>query len=307
MKRFTVALVFAVIASIGATAPKTVSAQEVLLEGPLAGAPAVRKLVQYRKLRFSVGPQFSYTLNNEYVHNFLVGLRMEFNFTDWLGLGILGSYGFNAPTKLTSHISNSKDIADNDTTPAASNWPSYTGAAHFEDQVSLLKGMYLGQLSFIPFRGKMSLFEKLFVAIDGAIFVGGGIVHFEERKSCEGSSCGDINNPDPVREAQIGGTFTWGVNFIAYVNNFVGINIEFRMTPFKWNAGGTDEAGQAAGEWVAPSNTDDPNAVWSYQPSGSDGDYPDGAIDKEDRKWNLNMTIGIGVVFYLPTTPSIGE
>jgi len=314
MKRFTLVMVFAVIASIGATTPKNVSAQEVLLEGPLAGAPAVRKLVLYRKMRFSVGPQFAYTLNNEYVHNFLVGLRMEFNFTDWFGLGLLGYYGISTPTKLTSHISESEDIGGNPTTPTDSNWPSYTGAGNFEDQVAHLKGMYLAHLNFVPFRGKMSLFEKFFVAIDGSIFVGGGIVHFEERKFCTTNnsdgldSCGNINNPTAVRETQIAGTFTWGVNFMSYVNNFVAINIEFRMTPFKWNGGGTDESGQAAGEWRLTGTGDDAtgNDRWVYSSSG-EGDYPDGNIDKNDRQWNLNMSIGLGVIFYLPTTPKISD
>ena len=305
MKRFTLVLVFAVFASIGATTPKSVSAQEVLLEGPLAGAPAVRKLVQYRKLRFSVGPQFAYTLNNEYMHNYLLGLRMEFNITDWFGIGILAQYGFNSPTKLTSHISDSTDIGGSATTPTDSNWPSYTGANNFKKQVARLKGMYLAHLNFVPFRGKISLFEKFFVAIDGSIFVGGGIVHFEERKFCGNTggleSCGDINDPSAERESQIGGTFTWGVNFMSYVNNFIAINIEFRMTPFRWNAGGTDESGQAAGEWAAQGEE-----RWVYSSSG-EGDYPDGEIDKDDRDWNLNMSIGLGVIFYLPTTPSIGD
>ena len=308
MKRFTLLLVFAVIASIGAMTPKKVSAQEILLEGPLAGAPAVRKLVQYRKLRFSVGPQFSYTLNNEYVHNFLLGLRMEFGFIDWFGIGLTGFYGFNAPTKLTKHISSSRDIGGDATQPTSSNWPSYTGAGNFEDQIALLKGMYLAHLNFVPFRGKMSLFEKLFVAIDGAIFVGGGIVHFQERKKCSGDSCGRITSPEVSRESQIGGTFTAGLNFNAYINEFVAVNIEFRATPFKWNAGGTDESGQAAAEW----QLSDPNAnvtgdeEWVYKSSGK-GDYPDGKINKDDRKWNPNMTIGIGVSVFLPTSPSIGD
>jgi outer membrane beta-barrel protein len=247
------------------------------------------------------------------MHNFLLGLRMEFNFTDWFGLGILGYYGFNAPTKLTKHISESEDISGNPTTPTDSNWPSYTGAARFEDQVARLKGMYLAHLSFVPFRGKMSLFEKFFVAIDGSIFVGGGIVHFEERSSCsisDGASnpCGRMESPDVKRELQIGGTFTWGVNFMAYVNDFVAINIEFRMTPFRWNSGGTDESGQSAGEWSLTGASDNAtgNERWVYSSSG-EGDYPDGDIDKDDRKWNLNMAIGLGVIFYLPTAPSIGN
>jgi outer membrane beta-barrel protein len=319
MKRFTLALVFAVVAVTGTTISLGVSAQEILLEGPLAGAPAVRKLVQYRRMRFSVGPQFSYTLNNEYMHNFLLGLRLEFDFTDWFGIGAVGYYGFNAPTKLTKHIEQSRDIGDEPTVSTTSNWPSYTGSANFENQVAKLKGVYLAQVSFVPFRGKMSVFEKGFVAIDWSIFVGGGVVQFEERRFCTATprqsgtdDCGGryqngqfVAGPNNVElETHIGGTFTWGLNFVIYFNNWVGMNVEFRMTPFKWNAGGTDEAGQAASTWNYENDNGDP--TWAKRSSG-DGDYPDGSIDKDDRQWNLNMSIALGVIFYFPLTPDITE
>ncbi len=321
MKRFTLMLVFTVVAISGTTISSGVSAQEILLEGPLAGAPAVRKLVQYRRLRFSVGPQFSYTLKNEYMHNFLVGLRLEGSLTDWFGIGAVAYYGFNAPTKLTQHIVEATDIGGQPTTSTASNWPGYTGSAHFEDQVAKLKGEYLAHLSFTPFRGKMSVFEKAFVAIDGTIFVGGGIVHYQERAFCDGRTpgsgngtddCGGLHrdgrfvsfNDDVQLENRIGPTFTWGVNFVVYFNNWCALNIEFRMTPFKWNAGGTDESGQAASTWQVVDNDGVPE--WNKNASG-DGDYPDGQINKEDRQWNLNMSIGTGVIFYFPLAPRIED
>lgn len=327
MKRFTLALVFTVVAICGATTSTKVSAQEILLEGPLAGAPAVRKIVEYRKTRFSLGPQFAYTILNPYMHNFLLGARFEFNFFDWLGVGFVGYYALNAPTKLTNHVSESENLGGTATTPAdsGSNWPSYTGASNFEDQVAKLKGQYLAQLSFVPFRGKMSMFEKVFVAIDGAIFVGGGIVHYEERAGCDGSQnedgsyetgCGDFNaflgstSPNrvsllkPKTNNQIGGAFTVGVGFMAYFNNWFALNLEFRMTPFKWNAAGTDESGQAAARWkYAQDAAGDP--TWQLESSGS-GDYPNGEIGSEDRIWNLNMSIALGFIFYLPLTPRIG-
>lgn len=325
MKRFTLALVFAVVAIGGMTSSTKVSAQEILLEGPLAGAPAVRKLVEYRKMRFSIGPQFAYTILNPYMHNFLLGARMEFNFFDWMGVGLVGYYALNAPTKLTNHITDSRNLGGEPTTPAdsGSNWPSYTGAAFYEDQVAKLKGQYLAQISFVPFRGKMSMFEKLFVAIDGSIFLGGGIVHYEERATCDGSQkadgtfesgCGDFNNylqtknisnlrPDTAN--RIGGAFTVGLGFMAYFNNWFALNIEFRMTPFKWNAAGTDESGQAAATWNY-AQASDGSPTWQLESRGN-GDYPNGQIGKEDRVWNLNMSIGLGFIFYLPTTPRIGS
>jgi outer membrane beta-barrel protein len=323
MKRITPIWVFIILAVIFGGNIKGVSAQEVLLEGPLAGAPAVRKLVQYRKMRFGIAPYFNYTLNNEFVHNFLVGAHLEFNITDWFGIGINAAYAFNADTKLTKHISESRDIGDDPTTPAASNWPSYTGADNFENQVSQMKGQYLAQLNFVPFRGKVAFFQRLFTAVDLSIFVGAGIVHFKERNFCDSnppnSTCGDPANPNLSLVNRIAPAPTAGLSFNFYANDWATVNIELRFTPFKWNAGGTDESGAAAGSWVCyesdGSICDQTIAVqdipsgryWQYNTSSESGDYPDGKIDKEDRQWTTNASIGIGAVFYFPTKPKISE
>ena len=319
MKRITIALAFALLTLCGGT--KFASAQEILLEGPLAGAPAVRKLVQYRELRFSAGPQFGYTILNNYMHNFLLGARLEFNIFEWLSVGAVGYYSINAATKLTQHISASEDIGGQPTTPSESNFPSYSGANNFENQVALLKGMYLAQLSVIPLRGKLAMFEKLFVAIDGYIFLGGGIVHLNERKHCasedtdgDGTNdqCGDLSQIDDgsgygtvSRVSRVTGTFTLGVGFMAYFNEWFALNLEYRLAPFKWNEGGTDESGKAGKQWKLSEN-DDGTVSWSPD-SRSAGDYPDGNIDKKDRIWNSNQSIAIGFIFYFPFEPKITE
>ena len=315
MKRFTLILVFAIFANMAVLHSNVASAQEVLLEGPLAGAPAVRKLIQYRKLRFGIAPYFNYTLNNHYVHNFLVGAHLEFNFTDWFGLGINAQYAFNASTKLTKHVASSVDIGGEPTTNGYSNWPSYTGARHFEDQVALIKGQYVAQLNFVPFRGKVAFFQRLFTAVDLSIFVGAGIVHINEREDCYsavdangepyGGTCGNPTSAsfDVKRVSRIAPAPTAGLAFNFYANDWISVNIELRFTPFSWNAGGTDESGQAASQWVlVPSGE---TYKWEYTPSNQEGDYPDGKINKDDRQWTPNASIGIGVGFYFPTKTSV--
>ncbi len=309
MKRIILALAFAVVAVCGTF--KTASAQEILLEGPLAGAPAVRKLVKYREMRFSVGPQFGYTLLNDYSHNFMLGAKLEFNVLDWLSLGITGYYVFNAPTKLTQHVSSSVDIGGSQTTPSESNWPSYTGADNFEDQVALMTGLYTAQIGLIPLRGKLAMFEKLFVAIDGYIFLGGGIVTMKERENCAGGNCGDLDDSSTwaaKRVSRITGTFTLGVGFTAYFNEWFGLNIEYRIAPFKWNEGGTDEAGQAGTEWALNDEDcyGDADVCWAPVANGK-GDYPDGKINADDRTWNANQSIAIGFIFHFPLDPKITE
>lgn len=312
LPRYTLALTFAIVTLCGAS--PMVSAQEILLEGPLAGAPAVKKKVQYRKLRFSVGPQFGYTLLNDYMHNFMVGAKAEFNVTDWLGIGVVGFYTLNAPTHLTNHISGSRNKVDGDSVPSESNWPSYTGAHNFEEQVSRLKSLLVGQVSLVPFRGKMAAFEKLFVAIDGYLFVGGGVVVFQERAQCaadnDPNGCGVLGSfqtggGSVTRDTVVKPTVSFGIGFTAYFNSWIGMNIEYRLAPFKWNAAGTDEAGQPGNQWV-PEMVDD-EMVWTeYSPEG-DGDYPDKRIDDDDRTWNSNQSVIVGLVLNLPRTPKIKD
>jgi len=315
MARYALALAFALVTLCGAA--KSVSAQEILLEGPLAGAPAVKKKIQYRKLRFSFGPQFGYTLLNDYMHNFMLGAKAEFNVTDWLGIGVVGFYTLNAPTHLTNHISDSRNKMMSTSIPSESNWPSYTGANHFEEQVARLKSVLVGQVSLVPFRGKMAAFEKLFVAVDGYVFVGGGVVVFEERQSCNsaergGNGCGDLGEfqsgrGSVTRETVIRPTVSFGIGFTAYFNSWIGLNLEYRLAPFKWNAAGTDEAGQHGNQWVVEDDSATDLAVWEeYSPEG-EGDYPDGKIDESDRTWNTNQSIIVGVVFNFPRTPRVTE
>lgn len=313
LTRYTLALTFALVTFCGAT--KTVSAQEILLEGPLAGQPSVKKKVQYRKLRFSVGPQFGYTLLNDYMHNFMVGAKAEFNLTDWLGIGVVGFYSFNLPTPLTNHISDSRNKVNSASIPSDSNWPSYTGAHNFEDQVARLKSLLIGQVALVPLRGKMAAFEKLFVAMDGYLFLGGGVVIFEERKHCSTNEnvngCGDMatfqaRGGSVTRQTVTKPTVSFGLGVTAYFNNWIGLNLEYRAAPFKWNVAGTDEMGQPGGQWQ-PVENEDGETEWINQPPSGEGDYPDGNIDDADRIWNFNQSIIVGVVINLPRSPRITD
>ncbi|RYE79479.1 MAG: hypothetical protein EOO74_03645, partial [Myxococcales bacterium] len=80
-------------------------AQEIQVTGPLAGAPAVRNLRQHRKARFELAPTVSFTLLDEYQRTILVGARLQYNITDWLGVGLWGAYGaVQLQTGLTDQI-----------------------------------------------------------------------------------------------------------------------------------------------------------------------------------------------------------
>src|SRR5262245_12930809 len=82
----------ATVAAISAVSEQA-DAQEILLTGPLAGAPAVRKLRLYREGRFEIAPAVSFTLLDEYQRTIVLGARLNYNFTDWLAIGGWGGVG----------------------------------------------------------------------------------------------------------------------------------------------------------------------------------------------------------------------
>jgi hypothetical protein len=105
--------------------------------------------------------------------------------------------------------------------------------------------------------------------------------------------------------SRITGTFTLGVGFMAYFNDWFALHLEYRLAPFKWNEGGTDESGRAGKRWELQPNGDG-TVSWTAVPGGG-GDYPDGNIDKKDRIWNSNQSIAIGFIFYFPFEAKITE
>src|SRR4051812_28654925 len=81
-----------------------VQAQEIQLTGPLAGAPAVRKLRLHRASRFEVAPGVSFTLLDQYERTILPGATLTYHFTDWIGVGVWGAAGFQYTTGLSDEL-----------------------------------------------------------------------------------------------------------------------------------------------------------------------------------------------------------
>src|SRR5580658_7856771 len=97
-----------VVVALGLAAAGNAAAQEILITGPLAGAPAVRKERLYRKGRFEIAPTISFTLLDEYRRTILVGGRLQYNLTEWLSIGVWGAYGLGqSTTSLTNEIDSS--------------------------------------------------------------------------------------------------------------------------------------------------------------------------------------------------------
>jgi outer membrane beta-barrel protein len=281
---FAVVLVSGLVAvdgPLGLGTPSVAEAQDIQITGPLAGAPACRRCRIYREGRIQLQPTFSFTLQDEYSRAILFGLQANYHITDWLGIGIWGGYApLEIDTSLTSQIKERGQTTNR-------NVLSLPSAAAFGDQVARFQGAAALQLTFVPLRGKLSLFQQVFVDADFYIFAGAAGVLIEERAPVASSEGCTVANVAACRQTEREGRFdiTWtaGVGLMLMANQFFGLSFEWRALPFAWNTSGTDER-NAAGE-----------------------SFPDEVIDGNDAIYRLNHMVSIGLAFYLPTEARITD
>jgi hypothetical protein len=290
MKLCFVKALLAIVVGAGLlSAAGNVQAQEIQLTGPLKGAPAVRHLRLYRQGRFNIAPAVSFTLLDEYRRTILVGARLEYNITDWLALGVWGAYGaVSLTTDLTDRID---AIAPRDTLTATN--VNHTGTdpnnlrpAPFADQTAKIQYVAAPQLTFTPFRGKLAIFNKIFVDSDLYIAAGVGFVGVQERGNCSAgtgvTSCASPSTFALVSNTKISPTGGLGLNF--YPGGFWSLGVEYRVLPFAWNRAGFDTRG-----------------------GGPNGGFPDGAVTDADATFKVNMLVTVTIGFYIPTKPTISE
>jgi len=293
-RRFVTAGLASIAAAAVLTAATPSRAQELQVTGPLKGAPAVRGMRLYREGRLEVAPTVSATLLNQYRHTYMVGARLNYNIKDWIAVGVWGAATFlSVTTYLTDQID---AVAPRDALTAIN--VNHTGtdpnnykAAPFGDQTAKLSYMLAPQLTFIPFRGKLAIFNKIFVDADFYAAAGAAFVGIQERADCGGSgqtTCSDPSSFTLQSKTKIAPTFAVGFTF--YPGNFWSIGLEYRATPFSWNRGGFDTRG-----------------------SGTNGNFPDQKIDSQDDTFDFNQMVTISVGFYFDiankfsTKPRISE
>jgi outer membrane beta-barrel protein len=271
-------------------------AQEVQLTGPLAGAPAVRKLKMYRQGRISLTPSGYFSVNDEFRRHIMAGGRIEYNIFDFLALGVFGAKTIvGLSTSLADEVK-SKGVYDelnypysDPDHPDARQMTQAGGNLYLDNQLGLID--YVGgvQASLIPFRGKFSLFARAFIDADAFLFLGVGAAGVRERADVKRGE-EDVNPlnqsgaaVDTTTRTHVAPTFGGGLNF--YLSEFIALSIEYRMMPFAWNTSGTDEAGSARHA----------------------GQFPDDAIDADDDLMHFNQFFTIGVAFHLPTSAGTTE
>jgi hypothetical protein len=291
--RFTKRLLTALVAGIGLLAfTEHSQAQELYLTGPLAGAPAVRKLRLYRQTRLEIAPAVSFTLLDEYQRTLILGGRLQFNFTDWLAIGGWGGVGsvVRLPTALTDHI---QEVNEQRRTAAANCSPGMAGCAgvnltsrltevnlgpDLEKQLGGIDWVAAPQITLTPFRGKLALFQSIYLDTDFYVSAGPAFIGLTERKDC-----------DPCKDqfemrSRMAIAPTAAVGFSFYVNKWSAIGWEYRFLPFAWNISGFDTAG-----------------------GGKDEEFPDNRITDADQRFRLNMAMTLSYNIYLPTQYKVSE
>ncbi len=266
-------------------------AQEIQLTGPLAGAPAVRHERLFREGRFEIAPTVSFTLLDEYRRTIFLGGRLQYNITDWFGFGVWGAYGaVQIDTNLTTEIDQTAPrniitaVNINHTlTPGANNTYVF-GNAPFTDQVAKWNWILAPQVQLTPFRGKLSIFEKIFVDTDAYLHLGVAFNGIDERGNC-GDGGVDPLCIDPksfALQSRVAVAPTFGIGLHFFFADFMSLGVEYRAIPFSWNRAGFDQSGTANG-------------------------FPDNEITSADRTFKFNQMITIEVGFGLPAKPSISE
>ena len=265
-------------------------AQDVQITGPLAGAPAVRKMRVFRDDRFQLQPTLGFTLQDEFSRTVFAGVQAGYHFTDWLGVGGFFNYGvLPIDTGLTDQVAERGQTTERNQLSLPSN-------TKFPDQVGRLKFMAGGQLTFIPLRGKLALFQALFVDTDFYIFGGVAATQVEERADVTGAVANECaqgaqntasltacQSTQTDRQTRIAIAPTFGVGLSLYMTDFMALTLEYRAFPFKWNTSGTDEGGTNE-----KGNKD------------ASGEFPDQQINDSDRTFQFNQMFSLGLAFYLP-------
>jgi hypothetical protein len=252
----------------------------------------VRKLRLYREGRFEIAPAITFTLLDEYQRTILLGARLQYNITDWLGIGGWGAYGglIRINTALTDHIQEVNGSPAR-TSGGYGNPERRLTAVNlgpdFEDQLGGMDWVVSPQITVVPFRGKLALFQGIYMDTDLYAFGGPAFIGITERADCDGTPANPCApGPDvPFEEATrmaIAPTFGIGLSF--YVNKWSAVGFEWRFLPFSLNTGGFDTAG-----------------------GGNNEEFPDNKITSADRRFAFRQLLTLSFNIFLPTQYRISE
>ncbi len=297
---------------------KQAPAQEILLTGPLKGAEAVHDLRMYRKGRVEFAPTATFTLLDEYMRQLFVGARLNYNITDFLAIGAWGGFS-PTPLKFEAGLvekiqgvsngrkrTNQAALALGEQPDLRNRLTSLNLGDQFADQLGTVDWVVAPQITFVPFRGKIALFQSIYIDSDLYFFAGPAIAGVTERADCNGprstlaggcsserpSGVLDAQGVDiPIPNAETFPTAkrvaiapTFGLGFTFYINRWNALGFEWRAVPFSRNTGGFDNHG-----------------------GGPDAEFPDQQVDSDDRDLKLNQMLSVSWNFYVPFDFQVSE
>jgi hypothetical protein len=265
---------------------EAVQAQEILMTGPLAGAPAVRRLRLYREGRFELTPTATFSILNEYNHSIMFGATLNYNITDWLALGVWGSFGaVQLPTALTENIEKfheERRCNDRDSLDCRLAVVNLSPTQDFRKQVSQFGWIASPQLTITPFRGKISMFSSLYVDTELHLFGGFAAVGLNERADCSVTTCATPSGYQRAARTAFTGSFGLGLTF--FTHQWGGLAIDWRALPLSRNTGGFDTNG-----------------------TGPNDEFPDLRVNEKDREFKFNQFISVGYSVFFPFDLRISE
>jgi hypothetical protein len=251
-----------------------VEAQEIQLTGPLAGAPNVRKLRLHRAGRFEAALMGSFSLLDEYRRTIAPGLRLQYNFKEWIGIGVWGAYGL---------ISYNTDLSDQIQAKAprvpqtSVNIPDpklvTAGEKSFDKQTAQMQWFAAPQVTFSPFRGKLGLFQAVFPDTDLYFHLGAAFIGINERADCTVKNCSTSH----LMATRVAIAPTFGLGLTFYTGKLISFGAEYRALPFAWNRAGFDTKG-----------------------AGQNGNFPDTKVDSTDRSFKFNQMFSAFIGFSFP-------
>jgi outer membrane beta-barrel protein len=258
IKGLSFAIAFALGAGVYSPAP--VHAQE--RKSPLADAPAVRRRVELREQRFEIGVGAGTTLGQDFYNAVMVNARLGLHLTDWLAIGAVGFFNLT-PKYQTAFADKLLGVLKDTTTDRTpTKGEALAGMNHIGEVVA-------AQAEIIPFTGKFSLFNKLFMDYDFYVFGGVGAVDLKADTVCdtprENVSCA-------VTGFKIGPNFGGGIHMFA--TNWFALNFEVRDILIRDNPAGRDENG-------------------------------DRVANGDDLSWTSNILLSLNLSFFLPAHPPV--
>jgi outer membrane beta-barrel protein len=234
---------------------------------PLEGQPAVRHRLELRKGRFEGGISTGVSLNRFLRHAILVGAKLEYHLTDWLGVGADFGYGIGLDTGLSGEIKGKYD---------ANEWSIVS--KRFSD-IKLAGDV---RATLTPFTGKLALFSKLFFNYDFYAFGGVALAMTEN-----GGSAGDFGDDDvdAANEGfRVGAAFGFGMHL--FFNKWFSMGLELKDLMFADNESGFDLTRGLEQDEVEESTV---------------------KVNGDDSSFTSHFFVGMNFTFYLPTVPEISD